>query len=230
MRSLQPGWHKGVKRHLDLPDLVKRFLPLLILGLLSHAPACAQDARFRADGEKLYFNSGIPYEGTDESGILDRDSDELALILMENSDITTVVLQSDGGETSAALLMAAKIENLELATEVEAGCYSACPYIFLAGRPRVLRRGGVLGFHRSSIRAKELRELYARTKSARTKSLTPGEFAYDDAVNAAVEDVRFMLHHDVAADFALTVMNTPPHAMWEPSRKELTMAGVLDAE
>lgn len=211
--------------YLDLPDVVKRFLPLLILGLVSHDPAWAQGARFRADGEKLYFNSGIPYEGTDESGILDRDSDELALILMENSDITTIVLQSDGGDTSAALLMAAKIENLELATEVEAGCYSACPYIFLAGRPRVLRTGGVLGFHRSSISAAGLRELYARKKL-----LAPGEFAYDDAINAAVEEVRFMLHHDVAADFALTVMGTPPHAMWEPSRTELTQAGVLDAD
>lgn len=202
----------------------------MILCLISHDPAWAQDARFRVDGEKLHFNSSIPYEDDIEIDILQRDSDELALILMENGNITTVVLQSDGGDTSAALLMAAKIEKLKLATEVEAGCYSACPYIFLAGRPRVLRTGGVLGFHRSSISAAGLRELYARTKSPRTKSLAPGEFAYDDAMNAAVEELRFMVDHDVAANFALTVMDTPHHAMWEPSRKELMQAGILDAE
>lgn len=201
----------------------------LFLAILA-TPVSAQEARFRVDGEKLYFNSTIPYEDDIEIDILGRDSEELGLILMENSEITTVVLQSDGGDTSAALEMAAKIEDLELATEVEAGCYSACPYMFLAGHPRRLRTGGVLGFHRSSTDAAWLRELYAQSKSARTKSLTPGEFAYDEAIEAVVEKVRFMLRHNVSADFVLKAVNTPHHAMWEPSRKELTQARVLEDE
>ncbi len=210
--------------------MVKRFLTYLIIGLAFHAPAWAQGARFTEDGEKLFFNSAISYESSDEDGIVERDIEELALILMENSDITTVVLQSDGGNTSAALQMAAKIEKLELATEVEAGCYSACPYIFLAGRPRVLKKGGVLGFHRSSISAADLRDLYAASKSPNVQKFTPSEFAYDDAVSAAVEEVSFMLHHNVSPQFALEVINVPRTSMWEPTNKEMQEAGILDAE
>lgn len=210
--------------------MTRLFSALTALACLYHAPAAAEEARFQAVGKTLFFNSNIPYSGDDVDEIINRDSDELGLILMEQTDITTIVLESEGGSTDAALKMAAKIEQFGLATEVAAGCYSACPYIFLGGNPRHLRTGGVLGFHRSSIGASELKALYARARSPDIENYSPGEFSYNDAINAAVEDVGFMVRHGVAPDFALEVINTPHPSMWEPSREVLIKAGILNDE
>jgi Predicted periplasmic protein len=60
---------------------------------------------------------------------------------------TTVALVSDGGNVASALMVAYEVHELGLSTYVmpETGCYSACAFIFLAGRDRLVE--GELGVH-----------------------------------------------------------------------------------
>lgn len=61
-----------------------------------------------------------------------------------------LVLASPGGNVYAALTMAQEIFDRGLATEVpeKLGCYSACAFVFFAGRPR--QADGELGVHQIS--------------------------------------------------------------------------------
>jgi hypothetical protein len=61
-----------------------------------------------------------------------------------------VLLQSRGGRVDQALELAREIEKRGLSTAVPrgAGCYSACAYVFFAGRERVVE--GRLGVHQIS--------------------------------------------------------------------------------
>jgi hypothetical protein len=58
-----------------------------------------------------------------------------------------LLLASPGGSVNEGLLVAHQVADLRLATEVPKGaaCYSACAYIFFAGKPRTV--SGELGVH-----------------------------------------------------------------------------------
>lgn len=62
-------------------------------------------------------------------------------------DPETLVLASDGGLVASALVIAYEIADLGLSTYVmpDTGCYSACSFIFLAGKERLAE--GALGVH-----------------------------------------------------------------------------------
>gem|GEM_PF-1693078 len=62
-------------------------------------------------------------------------------------DPKVLMLASDGGLVSSALLLAYEVKELGLATYVlpETGCYSACSFIFFAGAER--KADGALGVH-----------------------------------------------------------------------------------
>lgn len=61
-----------------------------------------------------------------------------------------ILLESPGGDVDAALQLAAEIRERGLSTAIPKGyeCYSACTYLFFAGREHVVR--GALGVHRVS--------------------------------------------------------------------------------
>lgn len=67
--------------------------------------------------------------------------------LKAQPDTTTVVLASDGGVVSSALIIAHTIQDMELDTHIlpETGCYSACAFLFFAGASR--QADGELGVH-----------------------------------------------------------------------------------
>lgn len=199
----------------------------MVIGLLSCLIAAqgtfADQSRFRVDGNRLFYNSSIPSSEIKEDDIAYEDAEELALILMDEPQVDTVVLESEGGNSWAALRMAEAIQRFGLQTEVRNGCYSACPLIFLAGEPRILAKGGVLGFHRSSA---DVNRVAAFMKLADETS--PSEFMYDEAISKAVERYSFMRQQGVDADFILQVMATPAREMWYPTREELISAGIID--
>lgn len=194
--------------------------------MLSVQAAAAEEARFYVEGEKLFYNSNVPYLGETGTDIVERDVDELGLYLMEAPDVTTVVLESWGGSSSAAMAMGRKILDLSLATEVRHGCESACAYAFLAGRPRTLVAGGQLGFHRGSTKTTYVRDFV----SAVVDVVDPVVAAYDQSITAAVDTMRYMLEHGVTETFILEVLATPPREMLRPNREELVAAGVIDAD
>jgi len=63
------------------------------------------------------------------------------------SDPKVLILASEGGYVSSALLLAYAVKEMGLATYVlpETGCYSACSFVFFAGEQR--RADGALGVH-----------------------------------------------------------------------------------
>jgi hypothetical protein len=65
-------------------------------------------------------------------------------------DATTVLLSSPGGYVDEALAIAREISRRGLSTSIPSGkrCYSACAYIFFAGRDHVVH--GKLGVHSAS--------------------------------------------------------------------------------
>lgn len=193
----------------------------VVAGFAFGGVAIAEEQRFLVQGSRLFFNSSIPYAGGQEDEIVLRDAEEMGLYLMENADVDTVVLSSNGGLSHSAFLMAEKIDQLGLATEVRDRCFSACPMIFLAGEPRVLADGAIIGFHRPHIAA-------ADTASFEADSAMVGVVAYDQGISSAIEDLRFMLRRGVSEDFALMVLGTPPAEDWIPSREELISGGVID--
>lgn len=196
-----------------------------ILFMLSVQAAAAEEARFYVEGEKLFYNSNVPYPGETGIEIVEKDVDELGLYLMDAPDVTTVVLESWGGSSSAAMAMGWKILELSLATEVQHYCESACAYAFLAGRPRTLVAGGQLGFHRGSTKTTYVREFVTAVEEV----VDPVAAAYDQSISAAVDTMQYMLEHGVSERFILEVLATPPREMLRPNRDELVAAGVIDA-
>ncbi len=54
--------------------------------LVSVDVAYAQAARFRVEGERLFYNTAIPYPDDPSTSITMRDAEEIALYLMEALD------------------------------------------------------------------------------------------------------------------------------------------------
>lgn len=68
-------------------------------------------------------------------------------MIIARPEIEVIVLWSDGGNVNSALLLADDIHTRGLNTFIPegAGCYSACSFLFLAGKGRVVQ--GELGVH-----------------------------------------------------------------------------------
>ncbi len=65
---------------------------------------------------------------------------ELRRALQQRPETTLVVLGSPGGLVSSALIVADDIHRLGLSTAIPKGfgCYSACSFVFLAGKERLV--------------------------------------------------------------------------------------------
>jgi len=83
--------------------------------------------------------------------------------------VRVILLKSPGGYVDEALKIAAEVRQLGLNTAIprSGGCYSACTYLFFAGREHVVR--GKLGVHQVS-----------------EEGVAPGQ-AYDGDVRAALK-------------------------------------------
>src|SRR5262245_12436368 len=70
--------------------------------------------------------------------------------LAAQPDAKVLILGSPGGVVSSALKISAMVQSRGMSTAIPNGfgCYSACVYVFFAGREHVVR--GELGVHRMS--------------------------------------------------------------------------------
>lgn len=207
------------------------FTPLCLAALLASVESADADPqRFRVEGERLFYNSNNPYPDDPSTDINSRDAEELALYLMEAPEISIVVLESDGGQSTAAIEMGEKIAKLGLATEVRNGCASACPLIFLGGYPRTLATGGLLGFHRGYIAANGFKEFIEFRNEERGETVNPSQDAYDQGITGAARELKYMARHGVNDEFMLEMLAIPPREIWTPSRAELVEAGIINAD
>lgn len=198
-----------------------------ILLMASVEAASAQDARFYIEGDTLYFNGNVPPVASNSRDMENGDATELGAYIMDFSEITTVDVRSDGGSLNAGIAMARNIQRFNLHTTATAGCYSACVYAFLGGTKRTLKRGGVLGFHRSMTSAETFRDVAdqgIQDWNAKTAAIN----AFDRGIDAGVAYSQFLVSRGVSDEFILKVISTPPREIWSPSRAELVAAGVLN--
>jgi len=123
--------------------------------------------------------------------------------------ITTLVLNSPGGQVQAARTLAALVQDRGLDTHVEESCSSACTLVFMAGTRRSLGTGGRLGFHG-----------YALLMATGHPNIDPGE--------EMARDLAYLHARGVKPEFLTRIPEVAPKDMWFPTRAELTRAGILN--
>lgn len=160
------------------------------------APSSAQPVQLRLavveDGTVIELHGDIGF------GI----ADSFELLLARYPAVTTVRLDSVGGNLFEATSIAASIAARGFVTHIRGTCASACGVIFAAGRERWIDKGSRLGFHAWSWRI--------------TGADDPDEArGQQTAIFAAAGfDPRLI-------DHAVTV---PPNDMWYPTLDELVAA------
>jgi hypothetical protein len=148
--------------HVEMSDLMPRFLLLILVGLFPVAGLEAADIR---PARSL---SGAPLPGiTIEGRIAQGDYQKLVDVAVANNEAHTLWLASPGGNLKEALRMGRLIRSLGFAVHVPFSkaeplvtlkdpdnntCSSSCFLLFAAG---VVRGGLVLGIHRPSLPADE---------------------------------------------------------------------------
>jgi hypothetical protein len=127
----------------------------------------------------------------------------LSDLLMKNSSLTLLELNSYGGSIVEAEKIATLVENRRLATNVRAVCISACTLAYVCGSTRTANRGARFGFHRLSG-GRLTSEAIVERLSAR----------YAEVLLSHGVDKRFI-------DTALSV-NSPQY--WVPGMRDLVMS------
>ncbi|MBS8227840.1 hypothetical protein [Vannielia litorea] len=125
--------------------------------------------------------------------------------------VEVVELDSPGGNIYAARALVRLIEEAGLATHAERRCYSACTLVFAAGRLRTMGEEGALGFHRYFLGA----------------SANYGPVRHVNAGEEEARDRAYFTRRGVAPAFLERAYETPPEALWHPTRAELEAAGLL---
>ncbi len=133
---------------------------------------------------------------------------ELSSLIDKHPDITTIVLESDGGRIFEARGIAKIAKNGALTTYAPAKCYSACTIAFAGGERRILGPGAELGFHRYKLDAKYI-------------------LPFLDVDKELKKDFDFFLLQGIDNQFLQKVNGVSPTSMWVPSLDELHQAGVI---
>lgn len=96
--------------------------------------------------------------------------------------VLTLILSSDGGEIYPAIRFVDKVASLErqhnvqINTQVQGSCDSACTILFTAGRERIASRYSRFGFHSPQVegrlpRGRNRQEVIASAKAAWVRSI-----------------------------------------------------------
>lgn len=128
-------------------------------------------------------------------------------VLRARPEARRLLLSSDGGRVDPALLLAKEIHARKLDTYIaaDAGCYSACAFLFFAGAKRTVAPGGALGVH----------QVYGSPDPA--------------SVQITFSDVFDQLREFDVPDQVISLMlRTPPEAMHVFTSEELASLGVLE--
>lgn len=200
-------------------------LKTLALAAVLATAASAED-RFRIEADKLIFDTEA---GEDAEGIRHDDVERMIALLRDSEGITTVRLNSAGGGYYAAFDLASVIIDFELDTEIVGECSSACAYVFLGGKRRVMWRGAKLGFHRTYWSAENIESYYTerREDSGWASVYDFASWSYGDTQLEVYERLEFMVDRGVAPSFAIETLRSDSGDMWYPYRPRLIAAGVL---
>lgn len=207
-------------------------LTRIILALLVAAPpVCADDrnaSRFQVLGDTLVYDTDVA-ENEDEAEIIKGDIDEIRQLLRDNDQITTLDLNSEGGDIYAADQIGRIVMDFELDTVVSGICSSACVTVFLAGETRRMRLGSSIGFHQTSWSPQAIERYYDANREQQGWS-TPFEFGswiYRDTQAEVHSTLRYLVDRGVDPGFAIDVIGIDNSDVWYPTRFQLLRGGVL---
>ena len=174
--------------------LILSLVAAVVVSVLSLAPASAAPQRFGS----FVVSDSPDYILFDGSFVLTTLAD-FRRAMLARPEAKLLVLRSKGGEVDSALAVAASVRRFGFSTAVPSGyhCYSACAYVFFAGREHVVT--GKLGVHR-------IRE------SGSTGSR---------AADVYFESVRGEIERFVPKNVMKYMVSTPPTSMHVFSRKEI---------
>jgi hypothetical protein len=193
-----------------------------VLGETSHAP------RFVVQGDTLIFDSDHANEDG-KTSIVPKDADTLREILRATPGITTLQLNSGGGQVWAANKMSDIVIDFGLDTHVHGDCDSSCVTVFLGGKARSMSRGSRIGFHQIYWNAGSIESYYEREREENGWD-TPFDFAswmYLDTQDEIYAHLKYMIARGVDPAFAIETLQKPSNGMWRPYRIMLRGVGVL---
>jgi hypothetical protein len=150
-------------------------------------------------------------------------------LLAANPDVSEVRMTSNGGSVGVARDLAQIILARGLDTRVDTVCESSCTIMFLAGRSRSLAPGADIGFHRFTLNAASIAEMFERDRGNLGWS-TPydmGAWLFEDTQREVYDHLLYMINRGVDPAFAIRTLQSGSGEMWYPSALVLSAAGVL---
>lgn len=128
--------------------------------------------------------------------------DEFKKLATENSGISGVILNSNGGRIIEGRLIAELVEEWRLDTYVENSCFSACTHIFAAGDKRKITASASIGFHKYSASFTNL-------------------ISSDDLITMERKDREYFKRRGIEATFVDNMYSEAHENLWLPSHQEL---------
>jgi hypothetical protein len=207
---------------------MRQLIATTLFFVITATTSSAEDAKFKVEGDTLFYNTDKP--DLDKDYITYSDAESFRKFLGENSEILKVDLNSRGGSTEAGLEIARVVSDFQVETIVSAECSSACVAIFLAGNHRRLLAGGLLGFHRPEWAVDDLQKFYDKYKLEEgwADAFSFSNWLQEETFYVAGKIFENYAEAGVSVSFAADTLSINNDQIWYPSRQELVSAGVLE--
>ena len=205
---------------------MRTFIFSTLILLLTTGISLAEPKKFKIEGDTLFYNT-MDIEENDYVSV--RDADIFRTLLFQNPEVVRVNLYSYGGHMEAGLEIGRILSDFNIDTEVTKECSSACVPIFLAGKSRELKPGGLIGFHRPAWGADSMQDYFEDNRGSEgwTNPFAFASWVQKDIYRVAGVIFTAFAEAGVDIKFAAETFKTPNDSMWYPNRQELVDAGVI---
>ena len=206
---------------------MRQVIATTLFFIITATTSTAEDAKFKVEGDTLFYNTDKP--DLDKDYITYSDTESFRKFLGGNPEILNVDLNSRGGSTEAGLEIARVVSDFQVDTIVSTECSSACVAIFFAGKDRRLLAGGLLGFHRPEWAVDDLQKFYDKYKLEEGWADAFGfsNWLQEETFYVAGKIFKNYAEAGVNASFVAETLSINHDQIWYPSRQELVSAGVL---
>lgn len=151
---------------------------------------------------------------------------EVASYIKKYPTIKTIHLESIGGVTSEARGVAKIVQENSLDTFVTGNCMSACTYIFVSGKERILSTHAQLGFHRPyfvGVDDKAIDTLIVKDKELFKKQGVDRAFIERIFSTPNSEALQVPITELKDVGIVTKIINVPNY-FWKKSKKELALS------
>lgn len=138
---------------------------------------------------------------------------EVIRVLKHNPQISSIALNSIGGQIYEGRGLSKLFTRQSLDTYVYKECSSACATAFSGGLKRYIGSNGKIGFHQYKLDS---------TKHKKT-------VGFHDANAEQDRDLELFKSRGITGDFLEKIFNESSNSMWFPSHQELKDAKVIES-